>query len=115
MHTARATAVLILTFTALTAFSGCASPSPSLEPSPETFLERVRADTDADKATDEELLSIGEEMCSIAEGLSGDELEDALDQVVASVDDPEMAANVAVVSVHALAHLCPEQGQKLEN
>lgn len=112
MHTVRNAAVLILTLAALTALSGCSSPSP--EPSPERFLELVRSDTDVvDDVTDEELLSIGEEMCSIAEGLHGDELEDALDQVVASIDDPEAAANAAVLSVHALAHLCPEQGQKI--
>lgn len=125
MHIARSAAVLIMTLTALGSISGCsplstkpsteASTEPTFEASTETFLDRVRADMDAKHATDEDLLAIGEEMCSIAEGLNGDELEGFLDAAVASVDDPEMAANIAVLSIHALAHLCPEQGQKLSD
>lgn len=108
MHIIRSVAVLALSLTTLAALPACSAQSPE-----SAFLERVRADTDAGDATDAELLGLGEEMCTVAEGLDGDELEAALDQMVSMVDDPEMATNVTILSVHALAHLCPEQGQKL--
>ncbi|HCS61028.1 MAG TPA: hypothetical protein DIW46_06465 [Microbacterium sp.] len=102
---------LVLLVAALACLTACA---PATSPE-EVFLERVRSDTPSDGVSDDDILSLGDEMCTIAEDLTGDEIEDTLDYLVSIIDDPELAATSVAVSVHALVHLCPEQGEKVRD
>ena len=112
MLTARRSGALVVVVAGLLLLSACSAPQ-----SPEdAFLERVREDTNADEISDEQLLTLGNAMCSLAQDLDGDELESALDAITSQVAEKsgaQVGADGAVLSVHALAHLCPEQGEKL--